>query len=84
VVFTSRTWFTEGYTRDGSGDCQSRMGLIRSNWRVVRMAFIVSLFALEFGWRQPILFVIGYLDAALLLVFFWVLYALVRKDHIPR
>ena len=51
---------------------RSRMGFVRTHWRGQRLAFIMSLFLLEFGHlRQPLLFVIGYLDTALLLFMLW-------------
>jgi hypothetical protein len=59
----------------GSWDYGSHMGFARTNWRGLRMAFIMSLFLVEFGpTRQPLFFVIGYVDTALLLFVLWLLY----------
>jgi hypothetical protein len=56
------------------------MGFTRTNWRGLRMAFIMSLFLVEIGpTRQPLLFVVGYVDTAALLLFvLWLLYKFAR------
>jgi hypothetical protein len=44
------------------------------------MAFIMSLFLVEIGpTRQPLLFVVGYVDTALLLFVLWLLYKFARS-----
>jgi hypothetical protein len=55
-----------------------------TNWRSLRVVFIVSLFLLKIGDMQPILFVIGYVDAALLLFVLWIAYRFVRSLPSPR
>jgi|KBSMisStaDraftv2_1062788.scaffolds.fasta_scaffold4745288_2 hypothetical protein len=57
------------------------MGFVRDHQRPVRIVFIVCLILLAFGrmgFAQPILFVIGYMDAALLVFLVWIIYQLVK------
>ena len=56
------------------------MEFVRNNGRGLRTAFIIALFLLELGTtQQPLLFLIGYVDTALLLLMLWLLYKLARK-----
>jgi hypothetical protein len=57
------------------------MGFVGNHQRPARTVFIVCLVLLAFGrmgFEQPILFVIGYADAALLLFLVWIIYRLVK------
>jgi len=57
------------------------MRFLADHQRSVRTAFVVCLMLLAFqrlGFAQPVPFVIGYVDAALLLFLVWFIYRLVR------